>query len=72
MNSNIQNVVNMFKFAKNPNLLLQHLSKQNPMLANIMNLVSQNGGDPKKTFYEEARKRGVDPNQVLNMLNRNL
>lgn len=51
------------------NLILQRLMSQNPMMANIVNLVNtQYGGDPRRAFYAEAQKAGVDPNQILNML----
>lgn len=48
--------------------MLQQLAQNNPNVANAMNLIRQYGGDPQKAFYEEARKRGVDPNQIIGML----
>lgn len=48
--------------------MLQQLAQNNPNVANAMNLIRQYGGDPQKAFYEEAKKKGVDPNQIIGML----
>ena len=61
-------VVQAIKASRNPNMMLQQLAQSNPNVASAMNLVQQYGGDPQKAFYEEARKRGIDPNQIISML----
>jgi hypothetical protein len=33
-----------------------------------MNYINQNGGDPKQAFYAMAREKGVNPDEILNML----
>lgn len=66
--NNMMSVVNMIRAAKNPNIMLQQLASQNPNVANAMNLINQNGGDPKRAFYSEAQRLGIDPNQILGML----
>lgn len=72
INSNQQNnmlgVINTIKAARNPSAMLKQLVSQNPNVANVMNLINQNGGDPKRAFYNEAQRLGVDPNQILGML----
>lgn len=60
--------INQIKSSKNPNQMLQILASKNPNVANAINLANQYGGDYQKAFYEEARKRGIDPNQILGML----
>ena len=60
--------MNLVKNAKNPNLMLQQLMMNNPNINNIMNYVQQNGGNAKQAFYKMAQEKGVDPNQILNML----
>ena len=67
-NPNPMSVVQAIKTAQNPNLMLQQLARTNPNVANAMNLIMQYGGDPQKAFYEEARKKGIDPNQIIGML----
>lgn len=64
----MMSVVQAIKASQNPNMMLQQLAQNNPNVANAMNLVRQYGGDPQKAFYEEAKRRGIDPNQILSML----
>ena len=66
--NNIFGIINTIKAAKNPNVMLKQLASQNPNVANAMNLINQNGGDPKRAFYSEAQRLGIDPNQILGML----
>lgn len=68
--NSILNLINMIKHSSNPNLLLQQLATQNPNVANAMNLINQSGGDPKQAFYNEAKRRGIDPNIILSLLNK--
>jgi len=64
----IKNMMNMVKGAQNPQMMLQNMINQNPQMQQIMNLVKQSGGDPKTAFYNLAKQKGIDPNQILNML----
>lgn len=66
--NNALDIISMLKNSKNPNMMLQRLVTSNPIVANTMNLVNQYGGNPQKAFYEEVKKRGIDPNQILGML----
>lgn len=61
-------LVQAIRTAQNPNLMLQQLARSNPNVANAMNLVQRYGGDPQRAFYEEAKRKGIDPNQILGML----
>lgn len=38
----------------------------NPMLANIMSMCQ--GKNPKDLFFSECQRRGVEPNDILNLL----
>ena len=49
-------------------MLLQSMIQSNPQMQNVMNYINQNGGDPKAAFYNLAKQKGVDPEQVLNIL----
>lgn len=61
---------NMIRNSGNPNAIISQLALRNPLVANVMDVINQYGGDMKKAFYSEANKTGVDPNQIFNMLNR--
>ena len=61
-------LVQAIRTAQNPNLMLQQLARTNPNVASAMSLVQRYGGDPQRAFYEEAKRKGIDPNQILGML----
>ncbi len=63
----------MTRAAGNPGAMIQTLLNSNPNFQSVMSLVNQQyGGDSKAAFYDMARQRGVDPNQVLSMLRQSL
>ena len=66
--SGVKNLMNMVKSAKNPQTMLQSMVNQNPQMKQVMDYVQQNGGDPKTAFYKLAEQRGVNPDEVLQML----
>lgn len=66
--SNILNLYNMVRNSNNPTLMLQSLAQSNPQVKGVMDLVQQYGGDPRTAFYELAKQKGIDPNQILGML----
>lgn len=52
---------------KNPMAFLQNQFNQT-QIGQAMNLIKQNGGDPKTAFYNLAKQKGVDPNDILKQL----
>lgn len=56
----------MLKSSGNPMTMMSQIAGQNPQMKQIMNMVGN--GDPKQIFYSECQKRGVNPNDILNML----
>ena len=70
-NSNIMGIKKMMqgiKMASNPRQALQSMMTQNPQMKQVMDFVQASGGDPRSAFYKLAEQKGVDPNQILNML----
>lgn len=55
--------------AANPNNMMMSLMQQNPQVREALNLVQQNGGNPKEVFYKLAKEKGVNPNSILNKFN---
>lgn len=47
---------------------VQQMSTNNPQMQQVMDVIRQNGGDPKAAFYSMAQQKGVDPNAILNQL----
>jgi len=59
----------MTRAAGNPSAMVQTLLNSNPNFQSVMSLVNQQyGGNAKAAFYDLAKQKGVDPNQVLSML----
>lgn len=59
-------MMNMFKNMQNPQQALMRAAQQNPQLNSIMQLV--NGRNPQEVFYEECKKRGANPDEIINAL----
>lgn len=67
-NGNIQQIkriINMFKSVQNPQAAINQLAKQNPMVANILQI---SNGDLKSTFYKMCQEKGVNPDDVIKQL----
>ena len=64
----LQTIFQMFgmvKASKNPQAVLQQLTKSDPRMQEVMNVIQQNGGNAKAVFYSLAKQKGVDPNDIL-------
>ena len=64
----IKQMMNLVRSSSNPKMALQTMIQSNPQMQNVMNYINQNGGDPKAAFYNLAKQKGVDPDEVLNIL----
>ena len=64
----IKNLMQMVRSAGNPQALLSQMAQSNPNMRQAMDLVQQYGGDAQKAFYALAQQRGVNPDEILNML----
>lgn len=64
----IKNMMNMLRGAGNPSMMLQQMTAQNPQMRQVMDLVQQNGGNAKQAFYKLAEQKGVNHDEILNML----
>ena len=63
--ANIMNTIRMVKSASNPAAVVQNMAAQNPQVQQAIRMA---GGDPKAAFYALARQKGVNPDDILNML----
>ena len=66
--SQIKNMMKLMKGNANPMQLLQSMSRNNPQLQQVMTMVNQSGKSPKDLFYELARQKGVNPDDIINQL----
>ena len=61
----IKRMMNMFKSIQNPQEAMNQLAKQNPMVANI---IQMSNGDLKGTFYKMCQEKGVNPDDIIKQL----
>ena len=61
-------MLNAVRNSKNPQQLFMNMAQQNPQMNQVMNMIQSSGKSPKELFYQLAQQKGVDPNQILNML----
>lgn len=64
----IKEMVNLIKSSKNPQAMMQSMINQNPQMKQVMEMVNKNGGNPKDAFYALAKEKGVNPDDILDML----
>lgn len=67
-NSYSNEIVNAYKSTNNPQQLLFALMQKNPSIKQILNMANQSGMSYKDLFYAVAKQKGIDPNQIINML----
>lgn len=64
----IQQMIGLIKSSGNPQAMLMQLAQTNPNMKQVMEIVQQYGGDAEKAFYAVAQQKGIDPQQILNLL----
>ena len=68
MMGTIKNMMNMVNGAQDPNTMIRQLMNNNPQMKQVMDVISKAGGDPRRAFYELAQQKGVDPQEILDMM----
>ena len=64
----VRGMMDMVRMASNPQAALGQIAAQNPQMQQVMQVIQQNGGDPRAAFYKVAKERGIDPDSVLSQL----
>lgn len=54
--------------SKNPGALLNYFGAANPDFKEAMNLVGPGGGSLKSIFYAMAKRKGVNPDEIISPL----
>lgn len=65
--NDIQQLIQTIKNCGNPQQMMQSMIQNNPQLG-IVNLLQENGGNAKQAFYALAQQKGVNPDDILNMI----
>ena len=64
----IKSMMNKIKFAVNPNQAMADMINSNPRLLQLFTTLKNNGGSAQEFFYEMAKLKGVNPDDILNQL----
>ena len=64
----VKSLMGIVRNANNPGAMLNMVAQNNPQLRQAMDFVRQYGNDPKQAFYAACQQRGVDPQDILNVL----
>lgn len=64
----IKNMMQAVRSAGNPQAMFNQMMQNNPQYKQAMQIIQQNGNDPKAAFYALAQQKGIDPEQVISML----
>ena len=65
LTNNIRQIAGLMK--GDPRAIMRQMSNT-PQMQEAQRLISNAGGNAQKAFYELARQKGVDPNEILTML----
>ena len=50
-------------------MAIQEMLQNDPRTQQVMAFINQNGGNPQEVFYQEAHRKGVDPNTYIAQVN---
>lgn len=64
----IGQMMGMIRAAGNPQAALTQMMGNNPQMAQVMQIVQQNGGDAKAAFYKMAEQKGVNPEEIISQV----
>ena len=65
----IKQMIGMIKSSGNPQYMLNQIMQMNPQLKQVMQIVQEYGGDANKAFYDLAKKNGIDPQEIIDLIN---
>ena len=64
----VKSIVGMLSGSANPYQVLTGIAAKNPMIKNVMDSAKSSGKSYKDIFYELAKQKGVDPNNIISQL----
>ena len=64
----VKQMMNTVRMAQNPQAALNQLVMSNPQMKQVMEIINRHGGDPMTAFRAEAEARGINPQEILDMM----
>ena len=67
-NNPVTQLINNVKSCSNPEQMIFNMAQTNPQIASIINQAAKSGQSYKDLFYSVAQAKGIDPEQIINLL----
>ena len=64
----LSSMLGILKSANNPMSMMQQIASMDPRMQQVMKVIQDNGGDAKTAFYRVAEQKGVNPDDILNVV----
>lgn len=64
----IKQMIAAVRSSGNPQAMLNQLMQTNPNMRQAMEIIQQYGGDADRAFREIARQKGINPQEILDLL----
>ena len=64
----IRQMIGMLKSSGNPQAMLMQMMQNNPNMKQVMEILQQYGGDAEKALYALAEQKGINPQEILDLL----
>ena len=64
----IARIKTLINSTKNPQALIETMTKNNPQLQTVLTMVQNSNKSPKDIFYEMAQKNGLNPDEIVSQL----
>lgn len=64
----VRSMINALKASQNPQGMFNSMLMSNPALKHANDQIQSSGGDGKAAFYAEARKKGMNDQQISEFL----
>ena len=68
MMGQIKQVMNAVRMAQNPQLIMNQMMGNNPLMKQAMDIINQHGGDVDKAFRTVAEQNGFTEQDIMNLL----
>ena len=64
----IKMMISAVRASGNPQAMLEQMMQTNPGMRQVTEILRQYNGDAGKAFYDLARQKGIDPQEILDLL----
>ena len=61
-------MMGVIRSAQNPSAMLQQMVQSNPQMQQAMQILNQSGGDPTGMVYALSQQKGINPNELMELL----